>query len=803
MTATALLLGACSSALASTIAAAKGDASRVYFGTDEALLPADTDSTVDIYERAGGLLSLVSIGDAACRPGCGNGNFDVDLSGGLHLVSEGILFSTAESLVPADTDSAGTIYRRTEGGLELVSRGQGEFDARFDSVSRDGSTVVFTTAEQLTPGDTDSSADVYERTGGSTVLVSQGESFNGPFDAKWAVTTPDGSSVFFLTREQVLALDTDDAIDLYQRSGSTTTLISRGTVPANGEFDVGDVVMTSDDGARTVFTTSEPIFENDEDDQPDIYMRFGGTTTLVSDGSYNPHEGEFPVLLDALDPRANQVVMSSDQVLNEEDRDHTGPDVFEWYYDKTILVSQGPFQPFIQPPKTANFLRYSPGELGAVFFASDERLVSEDTDNSFDIYERQLGIPNQVNIYERSEGITKLVTQGPKNFNGPFVATLQQVTPDGNRILFTTSERLVNEDTDSSVDLYERSRAQVTRLVSAGQVNGNGPFDVTAAGDGERPMFVTSEQLVPGDEDNAPDLYERAGQRTRLLSTARPDPTAPIIAGSSPGSPSNVDQPRLTGTAPAGSAVDIYAGAECGESPVASGSVAEFEGLGVTVTVPDNSASLFSARAVNDEGISGPCSEPFTYIEDSTPGSVALRSVDPSRPANQNFPRVRGAAGADETVQVFADASCQGPIAGTGSASELAGAGVPVRVPDNATISISARAVDMAGNISACSSPLSYTEDSTPPDTRIVAGPKGETTNRTPAFRLHVSEPGSFPLCKLDGNPPKRCLVFYRTERLSFGRHHISIAAVDPAGNVDPTPATRSWKVVRAKRHRH
>ena len=111
-------------------------------------------------------------------------------------------------------------------------------------------------------------------------------------------------------------------------------------------------------------------------------MRFGNTTTLVSDGSYNPNEGEFPVVLDAMDPRANQVVMSSRQVLNEEDRDKTGPDVFEWFYDKTILVSQGPFEPFIQSPYTAEFLDYSPGGYGVVFFSSDGPLVAEDTDNS-------------------------------------------------------------------------------------------------------------------------------------------------------------------------------------------------------------------------------------------------------------------------------------------------------------------------------------------------------------------------------------------------------------------------------------
>jgi hypothetical protein len=800
-----VFLCACSSAQGLTISTARGDESRVYFATDEPLLPSDTDSSVDIYERSGGALTLATIGDPACSPGCGNGNFGVDVAGGLHLVPDGIIFSTAESLLPADTDGAIDIYRRTGGGLELVTQGTGEFDAELDSVSEDGSTVVYSTAEQLTAADLDSSVDVYKRTGGTTVLVSQGESFNGSFDAKWAVSTADGSSVFFLTPEQVLSPDTDKAIDLYQRNGTTTTLISTAVEPFNGEFDVGDRVMTSEDGKRTVFSTSEKLFETDEDEQTDIYMRFSGITTIVSDGSYNPNEGEFPVVLDALDPRANQVVMSSNQVLNEEDRDKTGPDVFEWYYDKTILVSQGPFEPYIQNPYTAEFLSYSPGGYGVVFFTSTGHLLSEDTDNSPDIYERQLGAPKQTNIYERSEGTTKLVSQGPKSFNGAFQATLQMVSPDVTRVFFTTTERLVNADTDSSVDLYERSRGAVTKLVSTGDVNGNGPYDATALGDGVRPVFATSEQLVPGDTDTAPDLYERVGLRTRLLSTAKPDPTAPTLTGSDPPSPSDVNDPSLHGTADAGSTVEIFASGECEEPAVASGTSAEFASTGLKVTVPvaADSTTSFSARAVNDEGTSGPCSSaPLAYIEDSTPGSIALTRLSPAGPANENLPRVGGTAEPEATVRVFAGGGCGGPVAGIGTGAQLGGSGIQVQVPDDSTTPITAVAIDPAGNSSACSAPLSYTEDSTAPDTTIIAGPRKPSPNRTPSFRLHTNDKSAYFICQLDSNPVKRCLVFYRVERLSLGRHRISIAAVDPAGNVDPTPATRSWKVVRPKRHR-
>ncbi len=799
-----VLLLACSSAQAFSITAARGDDSRAYFATDEPLLPTDTDSSVDIYERSGGALTLVTIGAPSCSPGCGNGAFDIDVEGGLHLVPDGIVFSTGESLLPADTDGAVDIYRRTEGGLELVSGGDGEFDADLDSVSEEGSTIVFSTAEKLAAADTDSSVDLYERTGATTQLVSQGESFNGAFDAKWAVTPPDGSSVFFLTREPILSQDTDSSVDLYERGSGETTLISRGTTPANGEFDVGDRVMTTDNGDRAVFSTSEPLFEADGDEQPDLYMRFGGTTTLVSDGSYVSLEGEFPVELDAVAPQANQVIMSSRQLLNEEDRDHTGADVYEWFYGKTILVSQGPFEPFFPPPTAAEFLRYSPGGYGTVFVKTSERLTPEDGDSSPDIYERRLEDPKLPRPFEQVVGSTKLVTQGPKAVDVALDSTLRQISPDGSRVFFTTAERLVDGDTDSSVDLYERSHASVTKLVSTGEVNGNGPFAATALGDGTRPMFVTSEQLVPGDEDSAPDLYERVGQQTRLISTAKPDPTAPTITATDPPSPSNVNDPSLRGTADPGSTVEIFGNGACGGGAIGSGASVEFAagGLKVTVPVKDNATSSFTARAVNDEGTAGPCSAPFTYVEDSEPGSIVLARVNPAGPANQNLPVVIGTAEPGATVRLYADGACGGAVAGTGRGSELAGPGIHVHVADNTTTSISAVAIDPAGNSSPCAASLSYTEDSTAPNTKIIAGPSKSTANRSPAFRLHATDKNDFFICQLDRHPVRRCSIFYRLERLSLGRHRISIAAVDPAGNIDPTPATRSWKVVKVKRHR-
>ena len=66
---------------------------------------------------------------------------------------------------------------------------------------------------------------------GAERLVALG---NGAIDAIFAGASADGTRVFFTTQEQLVASDTDFAIDVYQRLSGTTTRISTGVNGANG-----------------------------------------------------------------------------------------------------------------------------------------------------------------------------------------------------------------------------------------------------------------------------------------------------------------------------------------------------------------------------------------------------------------------------------------------------------------------------------------------------------------------------------------------------------------------------------------
>src|SRR6266545_1240428 len=107
--------------------------------------------------------------------------------------------------------------------------GNGALGANFRGASADGTKVFIQTTEPLVSLDTDASMDVYERAGGTTTLVSTGTiGGNGASNATFLAASQDGSKVFFRTAEKLVAADTDSAQDIYQRSGGTTTLVSTG-----------------------------------------------------------------------------------------------------------------------------------------------------------------------------------------------------------------------------------------------------------------------------------------------------------------------------------------------------------------------------------------------------------------------------------------------------------------------------------------------------------------------------------------------------------------------------------------------
>ena len=188
-----------------------------------------------------------------------------------------VLFSTAESLVSADTDTQTDLYERSGGQTTLISigpdGGNGPFGAYFEGVSTDGASVLFETAESLVSADTDTQYDVYERSGGQTTLISTGPAGgNGAFDPSFEGVSADGAVVLFSTDESLVSADTDAQVDVYERSGGQTTLISTGPAGGNGAFEPSFEGVSAD-GARVLFRTDESLISADTDTAEDVYVK--------------------------------------------------------------------------------------------------------------------------------------------------------------------------------------------------------------------------------------------------------------------------------------------------------------------------------------------------------------------------------------------------------------------------------------------------------------------------------------------------------------------------------------------------
>jgi hypothetical protein len=85
--------------------------------------------------------------------------------------------------------------------------------------------------------------------------------------------------------------------------------------------------------------------------------------------------------------------------------------------------------------------------------------------------------------------------------------------------------------------------------------------------------------------------------------------------------------------------------------------------------------------------------------------------------------------------------------------------------------------------------------DSTPPQTSISSGPPAVTRATTTTFAFSSSESGSTFQCKLDSGAWGACVSPKGYSSIAPGLHKFSVRAIDPAANVDPTPATQSWTV--------
>lgn len=499
---------------------ASPDGRRVLFGTDSALVTEDVDNCdqpefdlfrlcIDYYERFGGTTSLLTTGPADLHR-----SVDIRLEAASRDRTRAF-FNTAEALVAEDTDGASDAYERTAGTTILISTGpsgQGAGSSFLRGVSEDGARAFFTTTDALVAEDGDQCIDLYERSAGTTKLVSSGvppvpTRFLGCADLRWEGVSRDGSRVFLRTDAPVTADDGDMDRDIYEWSDTGVALISTGPAddPAGGALQPD--VAISRDGRNVFFYTSEKLVPEDSDGPgfPDLYERFDGTTRLVIPpvpGDSSPVGG-----FNGMSEDASRVFFGTSAGLVPEDTNGRG-DVYERAGDEITLISTGP----LGSPGGAG---WAGPFLGSVYgnnfggVSADGRAVLFASLDPFVPEDTD----NVQDIYLRANGETTLVSTGSNDVGQSFFSSVGDVilSPDGTRVFFKSFHPLATEDTDVHDDVYEWHDGRTTLVPhgvpTPGPVGLVGVLPKAIVQDGSRVFISTATSLTPDDADSAGDLY--------------------------------------------------------------------------------------------------------------------------------------------------------------------------------------------------------------------------------------------------------------------------------------------------------
>lgn len=307
------------------------------------------------------------------------------------------------------------------------------------------------------------------------------------------------------------------------------------------------------------------------------------------------------------------------------------------------------------------------------------------------------------------------------------------------------------------------------------------PLNANIAPPGYYMLFVIGTDGVPSNS-----------KMVRIDPNALPRPAAPSIAATLPVSPANDNDPQIKGTAISGSTVKIYSGADCNGTPMSRDTAAHFATPGITVAVPGDTTTNLTATATDGVDNESDCSSAVAYREDSTaPETTTDVSVDGDE-ATATFSSEE-AASFECSLDERGFTSCGSPQAYPGLSPGTHGFEVRAADPSGNTDPSPARE---NFTVATPEPPPDAPGDTTPPRTRIIKMPKPRSTKEVAAFSFGSSEAMSAFRCRVDG---RRVFCGYRLSMaMELGKHRITVAAIDAAGNADLTPARYSWRVNRS-----
>ena len=372
--------------------------------------------------------------------------------------------------------------------------GRGEKHFRADSVSSDGSRILF-----KAPG-----SQYYMRIGGHAsvrVNASEKPGAGAPQPALLWKSTPDLSHVFFTTEEQLIPSDEDNCGDLYRYDvdplgpdglpdpgASHLTRISVDHEPADGICAQAYGAIGTSTGGDTVYFIADKRLVH-------------GAPAPVGPVVYRWHQGELRYIgqLDGTSGTAEANLNLGAGGGLDGIGSSVSPDGAHLLFSST---------------SGAHLTGYQHGECNSTSVDCQEfYLYSADADNG--------------------KGELACVSCNPSGTASPFRPSFEAgasfrsahfeggaasvtahvphpLSADGSFVFFDSGERLVPEDENNERDVYryDSQSGQLSLLSSGAEDAAGGSFFLDAAADGTDAFFGTADQLSGWDVDHAYDAYD-------------------------------------------------------------------------------------------------------------------------------------------------------------------------------------------------------------------------------------------------------------------------------------------------------
>ena len=439
------------------------------------------------------------------------------------IILAALLVSVGVGLATAPTTNASSLSTTTRATSSLGTTLPGTWIEKQSprTVSQDGRVTVFTTNyDTLIPGDGNGYSDVFafDRVTKQTELISRGpDGKAGNNLSHRASVSPDGRYVAFTSLAKNLLADaslTDcggtpcinvfvyDRVTKKQTLANLNTLGQRIGIDERMSFEFGPIL--SRDGKSVVFTTEHPIEPGDTNNNQDVAVRdlSTGVTRIASTNN------------------DGQVVTSGN---NEATMSYDGRYVaFTAFSPLVPEDTNETFDVYRRDMQTGNIMLISKTMNGGIANrASNQAVISGDgqfvayISRATNIVPGDTNENNDVFVYNVQTGTTQRINVTSRGNQAVGETYYPDISYDGRYVVYgSLASNLVPADSNDAIDifLYDRS-VNLTRRINRGSHDGvqanNWSFFSSISGDGKTVAFMSYATNLSGEANIPPtQLYQ-------------------------------------------------------------------------------------------------------------------------------------------------------------------------------------------------------------------------------------------------------------------------------------------------------